>query len=84
MKCWGQTKNENAQQIDEDKDEYENNPKDNINQGGGNDLDDMQDEVKELTHPQVKESWIRYELETNLNSEYFTPKHATRWSTDNQ
>ena len=55
-----------------------------MNQGGGNDLDEMEDELEEVTHPQVKGSRIRYELKTSLNSEYFTSKHATRQSMDNQ
>ena len=33
-----------------------------MNQGGGNDLDDMEDEVEEIIHPQVKGSRIRHEL----------------------
>ena len=49
---------ENSQQIDEDEDKDENNPEEDINQGGGNDLDDMQNEVKEITHPQLTGSRI--------------------------
>ena len=75
---------ENTQQIGEDEDEDKSNPEEDTNQGGGIELDDMQHEVKKITHPQVRGSRIRHELKTNLNSEYFTPKHATRRSTDNQ
>ena len=46
---------ENTQQCDEDDDEDENNPKEDI----GNDLDDMEDDIKEITHPKVKGSRIR-------------------------
>ena len=76
--------NENAQQSDENEDKDENNPAEDMNQVAGNDLDDMKDEVEEKRHPQVKGSRIRHKLKTSLNTEYFTPKHATRRSTDNQ
>ena len=55
-----------------------------MNQGGGNDLDYMEDEVEEITHPQVTGNRIRHQLKTRSNSEYFTPKHATRQSMDNE
>ena len=55
-----------------------------MNQGRRNDLDDMEDDIKEVMHPLVKGSIIRHELKTSLNSEYFTSKHATRQNTDNQ
>ena len=50
--------NENAQQSDEDEDKDENNPKEDTNPGGENDLDDMEDEIEEIRHPQAKGSRI--------------------------
>ena len=74
---------ENIQQINEDEEENESNPEKDINLGGGNDLDDTQDEIEEMTQPEVRGIRMRHELKTDLNPEYFTPKHATRRSTDN-
>ena len=45
---------ENIQQIDEDEEEDESNPEEDMNLGGRNDLDDMQDEVEETTQPQLR------------------------------
>ena len=42
---------ENAQQGDEDGDEDENNSEEDINLGGGNDLDNMENDVEKITHP---------------------------------
>ena len=44
----------------------------------------MEDNLEDITHPKVKGSRIRHQLKTCLNSEYFTPKHLTQQSMDNQ
>ena len=74
---------ENIQQVDEDEEENESNPERDINLGGRNDLDNMEDKIEEITRPQGRGSRMIHELKTNLNSEYFTPRHATRRRTDN-
>ena len=51
-----------ARQSDEDKYEDENNPEEDMNHGGQHIRDDIEVDVEEIIHPQVKGSKIRYQL----------------------